>query len=62
MTLQHLATVGQSFRLRGHGMGHGVGLCQTGAAARARAGQTASQLLEAYFPQLEQQQMPRSAR
>jgi stage II sporulation protein D len=36
--------------LRGGGFGHGVGLCQTGALERARAGQGARQILEAYYP------------
>jgi len=36
--------------LEGQGSGHGVGLCQWGAIGRARAGQTAEQILAAYFP------------
>ena len=36
--------------LEGQGSGHGVGLCQWGAIGRARAGQTAEQILTAYFP------------
>lgn len=35
---------------RGAGFGHGVGLCQTGALGRARGGQSAAQILEAYYP------------
>lgn len=35
---------------RGAGFGHGVGLCQTGALGRARAGQSAREILEAYYP------------
>jgi stage II sporulation protein D len=35
---------------RGHGWGHGVGLCQWGAVGRARAGQDARTILNAYFP------------
>jgi stage II sporulation protein D len=35
--------------LRGGGFGHGVGLCQTGALARARAGQDARTILRAYY-------------
>lgn len=38
--------------LRGHGLGHGVGLCQEGAKARAAAGQTTQEILKAYFPGL----------
>ncbi len=41
------------FVFEGHGLGHGVGLCQYGAEARARAGQSAEEILEAYFPKLE---------
>ena len=36
--------------VRGGGFGHGVGLCQTGALERARRGQNAGQILEAYYP------------
>lgn len=38
------------FRIRGHGLGHRVGLCQYGAMGRAEAGATAEQILKAYFP------------
>lgn len=34
---------------RGGGFGHGVGLCQTGALARARAGQSAREILRFYY-------------
>lgn len=34
---------------RGGGFGHGVGLCQTGALGRARAGQDAATILRAYY-------------
>ena len=34
----------------GHGSGHGVGLCQDGAEARGRAGESAGQILAFYFP------------
>ncbi len=36
--------------LEGRGLGHGVGLCQRGAIARAREGATAAEILRAYFP------------
>lgn len=36
--------------VRGGGFGHGVGLCQTGALGRARAGQSAEDILGAYYP------------
>ena len=39
-----------SFELDGHGVGHGVGMCQWGANGRASAGQRASAILAAYFP------------
>ena len=35
---------------RGRGFGHGVGLCQTGALARARRGQDYRAILAAYYP------------
>lgn len=43
---------GDNYRLHGEGLGHGVGLCQTGAMARSKAGQSAKQILKAYFPKL----------
>ena len=39
-----------SFIFFGGGWGHGVGLCQSGAAGRAAAGQTYKEILQAYFP------------
>ncbi len=36
--------------LRGQGLGHGVGLCQWGAAELARRGDSASEILAHYFP------------
>ncbi|MBC7894884.1 MAG: SpoIID/LytB domain-containing protein [Cytophagaceae bacterium] len=36
--------------LRGRGNGHGVGMCQWGAIGRARAGMTAREILDAYYP------------
>ncbi len=38
------------FRLVGSGFGHGVGLCQVGAIARARRGDSLAEILEHYFP------------
>jgi peptidoglycan hydrolase-like amidase len=38
------------FHLAGGGWGHGVGLCQIGAAALAARGRTAEQILAHYFP------------
>jgi stage II sporulation protein D len=34
----------------GHGFGHGVGLCQWGMEAKARAGQSASSIIHHYYP------------
>lgn len=36
--------------IRGHGYGHGVGMCQWGAIGRARAGQDFRTILRTYFP------------
>jgi stage II sporulation protein D len=38
--------------ITGNGFGHGVGLCQAGAAARASAGREAHDIVTAYFPKL----------
>jgi SpoIID/LytB domain protein len=40
------------YRLRGHGSGHGVGLCVIGSARRAEAGEKADAILHRYFPGL----------
>ncbi len=40
----------ERFVLRGAGWGHGVGLCQIGAAALACRGFTAEEILARYFP------------
>ena len=40
----------QSLVVRGRGNGHGVGLCQWGAIARARAGADFRAILKAYYP------------
>jgi stage II sporulation protein D len=39
----------QSLEVRGGGWGHAIGMCQVGAMGRARAGQTYSQILRAYY-------------
>jgi len=41
---------GANFVFSGRGYGHGVGLCQVGAAARARRGESVEEILAAYFP------------
>jgi stage II sporulation protein D len=38
------------FRLNGTGFGHGVGLCQVGAIARARRGDSVAAILGHYYP------------
>ena len=44
-----VTTLGSSVKLYGLGYGHGVGMSQYGAKGRALAGQTAEQILAAYF-------------
>jgi stage II sporulation protein D len=39
-----------SWVFSGHGLGHGVGLCQAGAEQMARMGSSAEQILSTYFP------------
>src|SRR5262249_44240353 len=41
---------GERFVLRGAGWGHGVGLCQIGAAVMADRGKTYKEILEHYYP------------
>jgi SpoIID/LytB domain protein len=38
------------FRFRGHGNGHGVGMCVIGSTKLATAGESAPQILQRYFP------------
>jgi len=38
------------FRIDGRGNGHGVGLCQYGAAAMGKAGSTSQDILDRYYP------------
>ncbi len=40
----------RSFTFKGRGHGHGIGLCQWGARGRAIAGQSADEILSAYYP------------
>ncbi len=40
----------ETFLFRGAGWGHGVGLCQLGAAARALRGSSVSEILKYYYP------------
>lgn len=48
--LYDLRVEGAGVLIEGWGAGHGVGLCQTGAEERGKAGHTYAQILEAYFP------------
>ena len=45
-----LARAGSGWRATGTGFGHGVGLCQAGALARARKGSSATEILSFYYP------------
>ena len=47
----HLAADPGGVRLGGSGLGHGVGLCQAGAARRALGGESYPSILRHYFPQ-----------
>jgi SpoIID/LytB domain protein len=49
-TTYQFADPGQALAFEGKGWGHGVGLCQWGARGRALAGQTAEQIVGAYYP------------
>lgn len=44
------ASNGADYVLSGTGFGHGIGLCQVGALARARRGENATGILAAYYP------------
>ncbi|MBI2834309.1 MAG: SpoIID/LytB domain-containing protein [Acidobacteria bacterium] len=45
-----VARRGSRYHFEGTGNGHGVGLCQAGAIARARAGQSTEQIIRTYYP------------
>ena len=45
--------VGDAFMIEGHGWGHGVGMCQWGAAEMARRGFSAQEILAFYYPHTE---------
>jgi stage II sporulation protein D len=45
-----IAAQGDGFLFHGRGSGHGVGLCQTGAAEMAREGRSYREILAQYFP------------
>ncbi len=44
------ASNGADYVLNGTGFGHGIGMCQVGALARARRGDTPADILAVYFP------------
>lgn len=48
-TKLQIARTGDAYVFTGAGFGHGVGLCQIGAAARARRGESVEDILAAYF-------------
>lgn len=48
-----IESMGDMFLIDGHGWGHGVGLCQWGAAELARRGFSAEEILAWYYPQAE---------
>src|SRR5262249_61913116 len=48
---------GEAAVFRGRGNGHGVGLCQWGARARAQRGETYRQILAHYYPGSELRRM-----
>jgi stage II sporulation protein D len=49
-TFFSVRAVGDAFSLDGHGWGHGVGMCQWGAAELARRGLSATEILAYYYP------------
>ncbi|GMV37578.1 MAG: hypothetical protein AMXMBFR61_20860 [Fimbriimonadales bacterium] len=49
-TLFNIVPMPKGWALVGNGWGHGVGLCQYGAAGRAIAGQSYEEILAAYYP------------
>lgn len=51
--LFNVVPVGDGFLIQGHGWGHGVGMCQWGAAELARRGLSASEILQFYYPEIQ---------
>ena len=49
----HIEESGGKIVIKGRGYGHGIGMCQTGAIARAREGQDFEQILKAYYSGVE---------
>lgn len=56
--LYEIQRQGNLWIFTGHGLGHGVGLCQAGAEQMARMGASASRILSAYFPGTEVGALP----
>lgn len=56
----NVESTGGMFRFSGRGSGHGVGLCQAGAIAGARAGWDWRRIVRHYFPRCTITTMPRS--
>ncbi len=50
LKLQRGGASGVSIVANGRGFGHGLGMCQSGAIARANAGQGYREILDHYFP------------
>jgi stage II sporulation protein D len=48
--LYEIAPQGEGFAVRGFGAGHGVGLCQAGAARMGELGRTHREILQFYYP------------
>jgi len=57
-TLFEVRREGGDFVFEGRGFGHGIGLCQAGAARRGQAGFDYRRILAAYFPGTELSQLP----
>lgn len=47
-----LKRTGAGYRFEGRGFGHGVGMCVIGSARRAERGESAQEILDAYYPGL----------
>lgn len=54
----NIDSFGSKIKISGRGFGHGIGLCQMGARARSKAGQSFDQILGAYYPGTEIKALP----
>ncbi len=59
-TMVTIRREGNDFVFEGRGAGHGVGLCQAGAIAQAKAGRSDPAILAYYFPGTQLTSLPRS--